>query len=110
MTRRPPRSSAGSRNDGMLPRMITRIVGKSRTKNAEIGSRRNSLISVRVSLAKTLMDLLLHGPAGQLDERVVQAGLLDPQVGGDDLVDGEHGGDGVQQVAGADDLDLAAVP
>src|SRR4029453_11594091 len=98
ITRRPPSSASGSRKAGTLPRITSSSGGKARAKNHPVGSRPNSLASVRVRLASLLMGLFLSGcrfavvvqgsvvqsSAGQGDEGIVQAGLLGPEVGGDD--------------------------
>src|SRR5690349_2779900 len=110
ITRSPPSSASASRNDGIDPRMTSRMGGNASMKNTPAGSRKNSFVSVSVrrDRADTKGSSVVDRAAGERDERVVQRGLFQAQVRGDDLVAGECGGDGEQQVAGAGDDQLAA--
>src|SRR6185312_13093923 len=117
MNRRPPMLAAGSRKPGMLPRITTSRAGNATEKKIVSGSRQSSFSSFRVSFINPFMSRAPFGFGGQLrlvagqgDEGVIEARLLDPKVGGDDLVAGEDGDHAVEQVAGARDDDLGAVP
>src|SRR5262245_34172084 len=88
ITRRPPSALSGSRIAGIEPRMANRIGGNASVKNAAVGSRKNSLVSVLVSRARADMSCcssVVDRATGQGHEGVVEGGLLDPQVAGDDL-------------------------
>src|SRR5262245_61432539 len=85
ITRRPPRSLAGSRKAGTLPRITSSRGGKAGAKNTAAGSRRKSFSSTTVSLrsAGTGIDLLAEGVVGEGDEGVIEAGPLHTQLGRD---------------------------
>src|ERR1043165_6816440 len=110
--RMPPSSSTGSRIDGTRPRTTSTTGANATAKNTTIGSRRNSLVSMAVSLnrADMVRSSGVDAAAGERDERVVERGLLHAQVGRGHLVTGKDGSHREQQVPRAGHDELPAGP
>src|ERR1700690_2076709 len=106
------------RNPGMFPKIISRISGKpipqmmltrsrmNRLSSVSVRRRRaavrwgraagSAAVSVDIDLLLGVGGLLVVMPAGQRNERVLQAGLLDPQLARHDAVPGQQHGDRVE--------------
>src|ERR1700755_3117587 len=112
----PPSSGFTVRNPGMEPRITSSTGGNTSPHIMLAGPRRNSLVSVAVSLPNADMPnsplvcwwSVPGDAAGELDERVVEVGLLGAQVAAPVVFPARRGHPRAEQTPPAAHLDVTA--